>query len=109
MQGGKLKDRIIIQQPTDSLDDNNATETTWPTFATVWAEVAPAMGKEKLVAAQVRNVQTFIITIRYLAGVTTLMRISFDNEIYEIENKEHSVKRRQRFLKLTCIKGAANG
>ena len=110
MKAGRLRDQIVIQQKAiTSYDDNNAPVLTWTNYATVWSEFSPARGNEQLVAAQLRNVQTFIVTIRYMAGLSTKMRIVFNNENYNIENIEDSIRRNREFIKITCVRGENDG
>ena len=109
MDAGRLKDRIVIQQKSITYDDLNAPVDSWSNFATVWSEFSPARGNEKLIAAQLREVQTFIVTIRHLDGLDTTMRIQFGGENYDIQNIETSVIRRKDFIKITCVQGQNNG
>ena len=109
MDAGRLKDRIVIQQKSITYDSLGAPIDSWYTFDTVWSEFAPAMGNEKLIAAQIRDTQTFIVTIRHLDGLNTTMRIQFGGVNYDIKNIEESVIRRKDFIKITCVKGENDG
>lgn len=94
MNAGKLNKRIILQTPTVSTDSELNVSNSWGTFKTVWAAVEPLMGREYLLAnSTVPNVSTRF-RIRYVAGITTAMRISYGSKFYNITtvidvNEEH--------------------
>jgi SPP1 family predicted phage head-tail adaptor len=108
-RAAKFKDRIKIQSPVATQDDFGGTVISWVDFATVWSEVASAAGREKEIAAQLRSVQTFIITIRHLAGLDETMRVVHGTDVFDIVAIDPSVRRRGVEIKLTCIKGASDG
>lgn len=85
MQAGKLRHKIIIQTPTETENpDTGELETTWSTFATVWAEILPAVGREFWASKQIVAEITGKIRIRYIAGVNSKMRIKFGSRIFNI-------------------------
>lgn len=86
IQAGRLRHRIIIQVNTPSQNTSGEEIDSWGTFATVSASVEPQSGVEKFDPEQFYSVTTVNFKIRYLSGVTTKMRISFDSKIYDIES-----------------------
>lgn len=86
---GSLRWRVTLQNPGDPVaDSDGAPSLRWPpdggtTLASrVYAAVTPAVGRmlrtlQGLVAATSEATATHIVTIRYLAGVTTQTRVVF--------------------------------
>ena len=58
---------------------------TWSTFATARAQIIPINGKEYFSANQEQSSVTHKITMRYLAGVNTKMRVNYGGRIFNIE------------------------
>lgn len=84
MRVGPLRERITIQQKSAARDSYGAEVVTWVPFAVVSASVSSPTGREFFGSAQVNSTVTTKFGIRYLAGVTTAMRISYDGELYNI-------------------------
>lgn len=80
----RLKKRISIEVPTETADGAGGFTITWNNFASVWAEIIPLRGREELQSAKIQEVKNFKITIRYLSGITTKMRINFGGRIFNI-------------------------
>lgn len=86
MRAGRLNRRITIQQVTETQDTYNAITRTWATYKTVWAEVVPKSGREYLNQAETVTQSDVLFRIRFITGVTTKMRISYDSNIYDIQS-----------------------
>lgn len=86
MKIGKLRHRITIQQLTRTPDGSGGYTETWPTFSTVWASINPVHGKELFEAQQIQSNVTHKIRIRYLSGVKSSMRVSFESRIFQIQS-----------------------
>lgn len=82
---GKLDRRIVLQAPAITQDAAGQPNTTWSTFATVWAEILDITGREYLAAGGTQNQAMTKITIRYLAGVVASMRVVWGSTTYNIE------------------------
>jgi len=86
LRAGELDDRIIIQHDSDAtLDPDFGSEVNnWVTFATVWSDFNPVGGVEFFSAQQrvTKRQGTFII--HHNAAVTSLMRVSFDGDLWNI-------------------------
>ncbi|MBP2653349.1 MAG: head-tail adaptor [Firmicutes bacterium] len=83
---GKLNQRVTIKELTDNTDAGGGAAETWTTFATVWANIKPLTGKTLYYAQQIESMVDSEIKIRYLSGITTNMRVTVDNRIFEINN-----------------------
>lgn len=86
MRVGPLRHRITVEQATVSRDSYGGEVETWGVFATVWASVSPLIGREYIAAKQVSASVTHKIRMRYLAGMTPKMRISWDNRLFDVES-----------------------
>lgn len=86
LESGKLRHRIVIQNPTYTQDSENGAMTpTWNTFKEVWAAIEPLSARD-LIAAQAQQSKVVArIVIRYLPNVDADMRISHNGKIYSIE------------------------
>lgn len=77
MDPGRLDQRVTIQVKV--LGAQNATggydDDTWDEVATVWAQVQPMSGRERVQAQQTEGVSTYRITIRRRDDLTTHHRI----------------------------------
>lgn len=80
MRAGQLgRHRIDIQQPVEgTADAAGEIPITWSAYASsVPVEITPQGGREFVQAAQVQAEMTHLLRIRYLAGVTSAMRVMF--------------------------------
>lgn len=84
MQSRLLDRRIIIQEVTETQNSYGAASESWSTFKTVWAEVKPVKGKEFFLDEQVNARIDSIFRIRWIEGLTTKMRISYNGQYYNI-------------------------
>lgn len=104
MQAGKLSHRIKLQQMTGAggQDSTGQPQETWTDVAEVWAAVEPIRGREYFAAQQVNAETTHRVRIRYLVGVTPMMRILFGARVLRIE-AVINVDERNRELQLMCV------
>jgi SPP1 family predicted phage head-tail adaptor len=86
VQAGKLRHRIKIQEATETYNGVGEPVTTWTDYKIVWAEIRPMQGREYWASQQVNPEVTHRVTIRYLDGVTTEMRINFSDRIFAIDS-----------------------
>jgi len=86
MKIGKLRHLINIEESRVSRDSFGGEVSEWIQFAEVWADVSPVSGREFTSFKQLNSEITTKITIRYLEGISTEMRILFRDRIFEIES-----------------------
>ena len=84
MRVGTLRHKVVIQQNTPTRDSYGAEVDNWIDYATVWASIEPARGREFWESQQVNAEITGKITIRYLAGITPKMRVKHGDRIFHI-------------------------
>ena len=108
MRAGQLRHQVIIQTPTETNDAQGQPVKSWGTFATVHANVLPVRGREFFDAQQINAETTTKFVIRYLAGITQKMRISYDSKFYNIQSIIN-VGERDRMIELMCSEGVNDG
>lgn len=107
MHAGKLRHRITIQRLTGARDTFGAETDAWETFKRCWAEVKPAFGSQGggrevfLMGQQLQAISDVVITMRYMAGITTKDRVSFGDRTFEIL-ATHNRDERNREMELIC-------
>lgn len=85
MRPGKLRFIITIEEPSlGAVGDYGDPVISWSTFATVWADFFPLRGKELFAAKASQSETTGRFVMRYISGVTSKMRISYNGKIYNI-------------------------
>ena len=85
MQAGKLRNYIEIQQKVMVEAENLELVESWPTFTSCWTEILPLVGREYWSVRQTVSEVTGKIRMRYIAGVTTLMKVIDGLKTYDIE------------------------
>lgn len=104
LPAGRLRHSITIEQPVESQDDYGSTVTTWEPMATVRAEVKAIQGREYWAAQSTQSETTHQVRLRYVAGVTTKMRVSWDGALLDIESVIPDERKRE--LTLMCVEKA---
>lgn len=101
MRAGRLRHEITIQEPTATQNAVGEETLSWSDYATVRASVEPMSGREYWNSKQVQSEITHEIRIRYYPGVTSEMRVSWGNRVFEIESVIN-VNERNREMILMC-------
>lgn len=107
MRAGSLRRKVTIETPTEAQNALGEPIKSWATFAAnVPADIAPYNGSERLIAQQVNSQLNTRMTIRYLAGVTTRMRVIYASatgtRTFQIENIEN-IDERNKQMTLECV------
>lgn len=84
MRAGRLRHEVTIQQPTLSQDGTGDPVPSWSAFATVWAAVEPASGRERFLDQQRFADTSHVVTLRYLPGLLPTMRVLFGSRVLRI-------------------------
>jgi SPP1 family predicted phage head-tail adaptor len=96
MRAGELRHLITLQTPSTATPDGDGGFTnTWADLATVWASIVPATARdlERVVAGTVQSSATHLVTIRYLAGVTTKTRVVFGSRLFSVTGVQNPDER----------------
>jgi SPP1 family predicted phage head-tail adaptor len=101
MDAGKLDKQITIQVRTLDQDASGQQTETWSTFATVYANIKPLIGRDYLAAKQLTDEISHDVTIRYRRGIKPKMRIFYLGRYMEIISIIDAEERRE-WLYLKC-------
>ena len=104
IRAGKLRQVITYQAKTVTTDDYGGPVETWADFATVRASVAPLIGKDLMASMAAQSTAEMRINHRYLAGVTSAMRISWNGAEYEIIGEPANVHGLSREIEVLARK-----
>jgi SPP1 family predicted phage head-tail adaptor len=84
MDFSKLKNRITFLKPTNTQNATGENVSSFEEYMTVWSSVVPVTGKEYIESQKLRSETTYKIATRYIAGITTDMKIKYGDKIFEI-------------------------
>ena len=84
MRIGPLRERIVIQYPTETVASGGQPLKTWSTHTTVWGRPEYLSGRELEAMQKINSDIQIRFTARYLSSVTELMRISWRSEYWNI-------------------------
>jgi len=113
MDIGKLDKRITIQSRSATLDDYGQELNSWSDVATVWANVKPISGREKLRSMAIESDLTHTVAIRYNVNfmppiVADARRISYTTpagtRIFNI-TAARDVDEDRRYIIFDCTEG----
>ncbi len=96
-----LRHRVELQSVSTSRDIIGGLVETWAAYATVWAEVRQASGREIWYRQQMNAQAAWTVGIRYRADVTTKHRVAYGSRTFEIRSVIDPEQRR-RFLMIGC-------
>lgn len=116
MLTARLRHWITIQRPEPARGAAGGETITWVDWASMHAAVEPLRGQELFAASQVQSKLSVRIRVRYIAGITTKMRVKHvidesSPEVaryYGIEDVVH-IEERRREIQLMCAEREANG
>lgn len=81
---GRMDRRIEFQTPGNTRDSMGSFVQTWTTFLRVWAQAKPLRASERFSSDQQRESKVYTFLIRYRDGITSDMRIVYNEEYYRI-------------------------
>lgn len=115
MRAGTLRNRVVLQSRTETQGSTGEVTWTWADVDEVWAAIEPISGREYFAAQQVQSSTDTRIRIRYRHGVTSKMRVKYEEpgspmytRYYEIESVIN-VREGRRELHLMCREREADG
>jgi SPP1 family predicted phage head-tail adaptor len=90
MQAGKLRHRVLIQQPGTTQDSIGQVVPTWTNLITagdgkVWADVRQLSGLESIRGGAELSIVKASIRIRYRTDVTAAMRVTHGSTVYQVK------------------------
>jgi SPP1 family predicted phage head-tail adaptor len=95
--------KIDFLQRSSGYDDYGEPVDTWTNYKTgIWASYEPLLGNEFFTAHTTDNKVEAKFNMRYVEGVTSKMRLRFNNKDYEIIGEPINVKGLNRELLCYC-------
>jgi SPP1 family predicted phage head-tail adaptor len=95
--------KIDFLQRVTGQDDYGEPVDTWTNYKTgIWASYEPLLGNEFFTAHTTDNKVEAKFNMRYVEGVTSKMRLRFNNKDYEIIGEPINVKGLNRELLCYC-------
>ena len=105
MRAGKLRHRITIEAPTAVQDQYGEPVEGWTPFVSVMASREDLAGREWFAAQQTQSEVTTRFVLRYVAGVTTTMRVALDGVVYNIVSAADPDGKRRTLILTTARQG----
>jgi SPP1 family predicted phage head-tail adaptor len=84
INAGSLRERVTVQQASESRNALGETVLSWATFAERWASVEGVSSRESLAYGQQQISVSHRVRLRYLAGLTQSMRLVWRGRTLEI-------------------------
>lgn len=105
MRAGQLRERLTIETyDNKDVDRSGQLIEKWKVFATVWGRIEEVGASETNRANQTQPVGTHTVTIRYLPGLNSAMRICWKRDgktrVFGIEGGPGN--ERKQFMTLAC-------
>lgn len=84
----KLRHRIVVQNKTETPDGQGGFSVSWGTRTTIWAEIIPRLGNERVFAMRLDESISHVIMVRALAGASISVsdRINFGSRYFQIKS-----------------------
>ena len=110
---GRLNHRVTVQSRTTTTDAYGQQLDTWSDLATVWANIKPIGGRERLRAMAMESTLTHTVMVRYRAAFTPpiLMgarRIAYQGRIFNIVAARDVDEGRTHII-FDCTEGSLDG
>lgn len=105
---GKLRNRIVLQQPGTARDAAGQPVAAWVDVATVWADILYTNGIEAIKGGAPISVARASLRIRYRSGITAGMRAVHGATVFDIKAVLPSEATRA-FIDLAAETGANQG
>lgn len=84
MDAGRLRERVTVQQASETRNALGETVLSWSTYAERWASVEGVSSRESLSYGQQQIDVTHRVRMRYLSGLTQSMRLQWRGRTLEI-------------------------
>ena len=96
---GRLRERVTIQQATETRNALGETVQSWATFAERWASVDGISSREVLLQGQQKTEVSHRVRMRYVDGMTQTMRLAWRGRVLEISSLlEHANRSEHELL-----------
>lgn len=105
---GQLDQRVTIQRIERTSDGAGGETTAWVDFASLWANVKPASGRELQIEGRMTAAFSTVFTIRRRADLLDTDRIVWRDVAYNIRSIMTG-SQRDLYLKIEAERGVAQG
>lgn len=109
LAAGRLRHRIVIQEPVIDQDSSGELTTFWVDVAETWAAIEPLSVREFIAAQQMQSAVSARITIRYRDGLTPQMRILHRGRVYNPQGWLSDPESGLEYLTAPCSEGVNDG
>ena len=82
LNAGQMNRRIVIERLTETVTVSGDVSQSWAPVATVWAEVLQQTASEFFTGYGKAETGTVIFRVRYLPGISTADRVSYNGTAY---------------------------
>lgn len=103
---GLLRHRVVFQTRVLTPDTQGGYSEAWSTYATTWASIEPIQYKEVYNSEQLRHHVDHKVIIRDLTGLTSTMRMTFNNRTFQIKSIKRELETSWHMV-LICAEGVA--
>ncbi len=103
---GAMRNSIVIQNVTSTTDSGGGRGVAWSTYKTVFAHVQQLSGNTKYTQGVIDEKGLYAFTIRYITGVTTQHRISYNSKLFSITSVI-DLDERNKYLVIKASEGVA--
>lgn len=94
VRAGKLRHRVELQAPAESLNTTGEVIEEWRTERQAWVEIKPLSARELTQNEQVEARTTHTMTMRYWSGLTPKHRVLYRDRVFFITGIVDSMERR---------------
>ncbi|MDX2073482.1 MAG: phage head closure protein [Alphaproteobacteria bacterium] len=106
MFNASLRHKVFLERKIQTTDGAGGYTDAWETIATLWAGISRLRGGEKFSAGQLSASSTHVFRLRYNHNITTDMRFSYDERLFNIRALRN-VDERKRILDVYAEEGVA--
>lgn len=105
---GPMRHQLALQTESQVADGGGGYALTWTTAATVWGSVKPVGGREHTQTAQLADVVTHRIIIRYRSDITPTgkYRILWGTRAFNVK-RVVNIDERNKYFELSAEEGVA--
>ena len=97
----QLRHRVTLEELAREDDEGGGYDETWVDVATLFADVRPISGNERVEADRIEGQITHEITLRFRQGVVPAMRFRKGSRLFHVLSVIN-VEERNRWLKCRC-------
>lgn len=112
MTAGKLNRRVTVQKPDSVLDEYGQPSTGWVNIATVWANIKPVSGREKMRAMAMEATLTHTVMVRYRPDLlpevdADTWRILYGTKVLDVTSAV-DLNDERKYIVFDCVETGVN-